>query len=162
MDTENGPQKGQENTTQKAPALFSWIFVITGLVIILFSLDILPLHEDGLNAPRWVLSLCGLIFFIAGLMMFVGRASAYNDLLAAFLFLAFALISGWAAFWGDGSDYSGGLPFVGKSINVLLGRVVFGTVSASCFIGSLFIFRSFNRKRMNAGSAVGESPDEKE
>ncbi|MFN1835737.1 hypothetical protein AB2B38_010775 [Balneola sp. MJW-20] len=124
----------------------SLVFMLTGMFFILLGLGVIPADDESFNAPRWVVRLSGMVFFIGGLMIWNGNNSALNDLLGGVLVLIFGVIGAWVALNGDAADFSGGIPLIGKENNVILSRIMFGTGSVICLIISLYAFRIFFRK----------------
>lgn len=90
------------------------------------ALGIVPLNQGEIYAPAWVLFLCGLIFLMSGCMILLGQHSKLNDLFAFVFCLAASLVGAWVAFFGSSEQFSGGLPFVPRDVNVVLGRTLFG------------------------------------
>ncbi|HBX64646.1 MAG: hypothetical protein CL670_01805 [Balneola sp.] len=135
--------------TPKQKALASLLFCGTGLAIILASAEIIPMDEAGLNAPRWVLGLCGFVFALTGVMIFMGDNKKWNNLFAAILIFAMASIGGWVALFGDGANFSGGVSSLSHSSNISLARIVFGSGAIICFLIGLYAlkmhFREWNK-----------------
>ena len=103
---------------------------------------------DGPNqdqAPHFIVALSGFVFIIAGCMIFVGRKSRFNNLLAGILCLSFGLIGAWVAFYAPAEGFSGGLPLVSNDTNIVIGRWVFGIGSLMCFAISAWAFKRFYR-----------------
>lgn len=109
------------------------LFFGTGAAIILASVDIIPIDEADLHAPHWVLGLCGLVFSLAGVMIFLGDQSKWNNLLAGILIFSMGSIGGWIALFGSGSNFSGGIALLSNESNTSLARWVFGIGSVICF-----------------------------
>ena len=98
---------------------FGAIFMIAGVFIILFSLNVIPSADENFNAPRWVVALTGLFFVIAGTLPMLQGLKALmveespwlkilNNLILLTFLLIFAIPFNWVAF-GSGS---GGIIFV--------------------------------------------------
>lgn len=138
-------QKGRPLSHRETLA-FSMVFMLIGLLIILLGLGVIPVDEASFNAPKWIIRLCGMTFFIAGVMVWSGNGSRTNDLMAAVLILIFAVVGGWVALYGGSEDFSGGIPFLSKDSNVSLARIIFGAGSVLCLMISLYAFRIFIRK----------------
>jgi hypothetical protein len=99
--------------------VFGAIFMIVGLLIVLFSLNIIPSTDESFNAPRWVVALTGLFFIVAGtlpmlqglkeLMVFEPSwLRILNNLIMLGFLSLFAIPFNWVAF-GSGS---GGFVFI--------------------------------------------------
>jgi hypothetical protein len=112
------------------------VFVASGLI------------ADGPNqgqGPDFTVALSGSVFIIAGCMIFVGRKSRFNDLLAAILCLSFGLIGAWVALYAPSEGFSGGFPLISKDTNIVIGRWVFGIGSLMCFAISAWAIKRFYR-----------------
>ena len=86
-----------------------------------------PVPEESLHAPGFVLVLAGIIFSIAGLALLAGpERKRLTAAFAAIILLSFSIIGFWIAGFGNGEQFSGGVPFLPKEANTLIARVVFG------------------------------------
>ncbi len=119
---------------KKPPKVFSWIFMGTGIGIILISLEVILVDEAAVNAPLWIIGICGVIFFLAGLLIFLGEESKYNNLLAGLLVAGMGAIGSWVALFGTDSGFSGGVPFLSAEFNISLARLLFGFGGLICFL----------------------------
>lgn len=116
-----------------------------GLYPIAIAAGVLEVDPDSLNAPPWILALCGLVFVIAGCMVLLGQHGRINDILAALILLSFALVGAWVSLFSPAEGFSGGLPLLSRETNRLLGRVIFGLGALLSF--SLFVYAL--RRAMN-------------
>lgn len=99
--------------------------------------------EPANDTPHWVLGLAGMVFVIAGFMIFLRNHSRALDLLAAVLLGGFTLIAGWVAFYSSPEGFSGGIPLLPRGMNVSLGRIMFGLGTLMCFAGFLYALKRF-------------------
>ena len=119
---------------------FGSIFVLVGGIIFLIGADIIPVSEDEINAPRWVIMAAGMAFVLVGSLTIVLRLKqkfsnypifkwAYNGLLVAFAFV-FAIPFNWIAFAPGDREFSGSvtLPLIsiGGGGSEMGGRLAFG------------------------------------
>ncbi|MFV1885162.1 MAG: hypothetical protein ACMZ7B_11790 [Balneola sp.] len=109
------------------------LFFGIGLFIILAAADIIPIDEDGLNAPRWVLGMCGFVTSLAGLMVITGQKSRWNNLFAAILIISMGTIGAWVTLFGAPKNFSGGIPILSDKANISLARWAFGIGAVICF-----------------------------
>lgn len=109
------------------------LFFGTGLFIILVAIDIIPIDENDLNAPRWVLGMCGFVTSLAGIMVITGQSSKWNNLLAAVLIISMGTIGVWVALFSASENFSGGIPMLSETANISLSRWVFGIGAVICF-----------------------------
>lgn len=137
----------QKELTENQKTLGGLVFSGMGIMIVLMALDIIPMDEADKNAPDWVIIACGLVFFLAGVMIKVGDRGRWSDLLAGFLVLCFGLVGGWVSLFGSGENMSGGLAFLPWEANVSLARIVFGFGSLICLSISVYAFTRFFRGR---------------
>lgn len=120
--------------------------IIAGGLLILVALGIIATSSGQRHAPDFIIALSGLAFIIAGCMIFVGRQSRFNDLLAAVLCLLFGATGAWVAVYGPSEGFSGGIPLVSNEANVRLARWVFGLGSLACFAISGWAFKRYRSK----------------
>ena len=128
----------QKQPSPKQQFYAGLLFFGTGFLIMLAAVDVIPIDEAGLNAPRWVLGLCGFVFALAGIMIYLGNKSKWNHLLAAVLVFAMGSIGGWVAFFGEGDNFSGGTTLLSVDSNISLARIMFGFGALICFLISLY------------------------
>lgn len=95
------------------------------------------------DTPAWVLGLVGIVFVIAGVMIFLRNYSRALDLFAAIILASFTLIAGWITFHASSEGFSGGIPFLPYEMNVSLARVMFGLGALLCFSGFLYALKRF-------------------
>ncbi|MGN8225209.1 hypothetical protein [Gracilimonas sp. BCB1] len=129
------------NQNKKPPKAFSWIFMGTGISIILISMEVIVVDDAAVNAPLWVIGICGAIFFLAGLLIFLGEKSKYNNLLAVFLVAGMGAVGSWVALFGTDSSFSGGIPFLSPEFNISLARLLFGFGGLICFLIAGYAFK---------------------
>ena len=132
--------------------LFSWLFILTGLFFVLIGIGIIPIDDSELNAPEWVVGLCGFVFSLAGVMILVGEKSPINHLLAGLLVLSFGCIGGWIALYGEAAHFSGGTPFLSNTQNVWIARVLFGSGSLLCFAVAFYTIIQYLKKDSSKNS----------
>ena len=110
-----------------------------GLLIILSAADVIPTDDEMFHAPRVLVSLAGVVFFLPGLfMLYYGvRNYLYPELvtrpvdskqfqfggwiLAALILTCLGLIGTWAAFGPGPREFEGGI--TGTEVE---GRIAFG------------------------------------
>ena len=100
--------------------------IALGCYPIALGLGFFPVEEARLNAPPWVVVAAGLAFVIAGFMILLAAHSRVNDLLAAVLLLLFSVMGIWVSIFSPSEGFSGGLPFLSRELNIMLGRGLFG------------------------------------
>ena len=121
------------------------IAMTCGGYALLAASGVLPI-ETANDTPTWVVGLIGMMFLIAGVMIFLRNHSRLLDLFAAIILASFSLIGGWITFYASPEGFSGGIPFLPHDINVSFARVMFGLGSALCFGGFLYAVRRFFRR----------------
>ncbi len=136
-----------------APLWLALLMVCIGGGIILLAAGIIPSDPAQFNAPRSVVAVAGFVFFIAGVSMFGSAQSAWRSFCMIFLLAAMAFLGLWVAFVADGTDISGGLPFLPQSVNGKLGKVIFG-LGALVSLGIMIIAIKDTRRRMSSGLNV--------
>ena len=118
----------------KHQSLWLGLFCIAvGLFPIAHALQLLPISEQSGDAPRWVIGLCGMVFALSGCMMMTQLNSRLNNILAAIFLALMGSIGVWVSLFSPADGMSGGLFFLSREQNVLLGRCVFGLGAAIGF-----------------------------
>ncbi len=125
------------------PAPWGWGLVVAGIYPVAVATNLLPNPSHSANdAPLWVLFLVGTILSAAGAIVVVGSKSRMSNLFAAILLAAMGGIGLWAT-CAPAEKMSGGIPFVPRALNVLIGRSLFGSgVLLSCSL-CLYALRQF-------------------
>ena len=123
----------------------AFVAIACGGYALLAASGVLPM-ETANDTPMWVVGLIGVMFLIAGTMIFLRNHSRLLDLFAAIILASFSLIGGWVTFHASPEGFSGGIPFLPHDINVSFARVMFGLGSALCFGGFLYAVRRFFRR----------------
>lgn len=126
------------NRSRLASGLFC---TVLGLVPIFIALGWLPVPEERLHAPLWIVALSGVIFVVGGCMILLANHNWTHDLLAALLCLLFGITGAWAALFGASDAFSGGLPLLARDTNVALGRWTFGVGAVICFAIAAYALR---------------------
>jgi hypothetical protein len=153
---------------QATPRQLRWISagaLAAGFYFVLVGVEVLPVPggRSNLHGPLWLVLVIGIAVFLAGaaaLIHAMGHADATGDLPAdaprslhiaqyvvgIVLFASFAMIGSWVAFAGEARQFSGGLPFVGATINVAIARLMFGFGALICWLGAVAVAVSGARK----------------
>jgi hypothetical protein len=112
-----------------------------GLVLVLVSVDVIHADPDSFNAPRWVLTLAGMMFTCVGLFIlskgFFSPAEQRDPLvkwiqyfLMVGMLAAFATIFLWTGFGPGEREFSSSVSFffitIGSAGNENIGRILFG------------------------------------
>jgi len=64
----------------KSLLLFGNLFIVIGALIFLMAVDVFPIPDEDINAPRWVLAMGGVSFALAGVMVTLnGLKSGFGD-----------------------------------------------------------------------------------
>ncbi|NET33660.1 MAG: hypothetical protein F6K19_16815 [Cyanothece sp. SIO1E1] len=134
--------------TKKQQQLVGLIFGIAGVCIFLIGIGLFPVELQPGDAPGWVVAICGAIFALAGVMIFIGDKS--NNFLAGVLIAMMGSVGGWVALFGDATNVSGGFSFVSEEMNFTLARIFFGIGALVCFAISVHAFRLHFRKRKSS------------
>lgn len=97
----------------------------------------------------WVIASSGIVFLIAGCMIFLGNHSWGNDLLAGILCLVFGAVGTWVSLFSSSEGIAGGLWFLSADANVVLGRFLFGLGALACFAIAAYAVRRAYRSLRN-------------
>ena len=118
------------------------VAIACGGYALLAASGVLPVQTAN-NTPVWVVGLVGVMFVIAGVMIFLRNYSRALDLFAAIILASFTLIAGWITFHASSEGFSGGIPFLPDDMNVSFARVMFGLGALLCFGGFLYALKRF-------------------
>lgn len=118
------------------------IAIACGGYALLAASSVLPMETSN-DTPLWVVGLVGVMFVIAGIMIFLRNYSRALDLFAAILLASFTLVAGWITFYSSPEGFSGGIPFLPRDANVSFARVMFGLGTLLCFGGFLYALKRF-------------------
>lgn len=129
------------NAKKSSPAILGWVCLLLGIYLMLMALEWLPVEEGSVNAPLWVLALCGIVFICAGLMILLRQHKRLVDWLAALVCFSFAAVGCWVSLYAPAEGFSGGIPFLGQENNVVLARVVFAAGAVICLLMSIYALR---------------------
>ena len=115
--------------------------IALGCYPLALGLGLFATDSSMLTAPPWVVSSAGIAFVIAGFMILLAHYSRVNDLLAGVLLFVFGLIGVWVAVFSSNEGFSGGLPFLPRDTNIMLGRWLFGLGALISFATCAYAFR---------------------
>lgn len=102
------------------------------------GVGVVPVEPGSVHAPPWVLVACGAVFVLGGVAMLTYDRPRIQSAAGGTIVLAFGLVAGWVALFGEAAQFSGGLPFVSRGLNVAIARGMFGLGSVLCFV--LFVW----------------------
>ncbi|MEM6327406.1 MAG: hypothetical protein AAF791_09840 [Bacteroidota bacterium] len=133
---------------RRPPRLLGVLIVGMGLFITGIGLGVVPVDPATVHAPMWVLAVCGIVFVLGGISVIAHDHRGVQTAAGLTIVLALGLVGGWVALFGDSAQMSGGLPFLPRSLNVALGRGLFGFGALICFA-----FFAWGISRGRAGSS---------
>lgn len=115
-------------TDAKQKLLVGVFFILMGVLILLAAFGIGPMSGSPMNAPRWVIGLCG-IFFLSGGVMVIAPTQKIATLAAGIAVVGITVICAWIALFGDARYFSGGLSMFSRDTEVVIARALFGAVA---------------------------------
>lgn len=107
--------------------------IVTGAVVVGVGAGVVPVEPGAVHVPGWVLGVCGALSALGGLAMLAQRWPAVRTAAIAVMFVAFGLIGGWVALFGEARHISGGIGLFPDWLNLALARGVFGFGALLCF-----------------------------
>ena len=133
-------------------SVMAFVFLGMGLFILLTALNIIPSAEENYLAPRPVVAAAGLVFFLAGFLLFIGSIFSAEELrLPIMLWIQFLfVVTAMAAFSGiflwvglgpgerefQSSTTFGSVTTRGTADDIT-GRILFGSVGVLCSLGTV-------------------------
>lgn len=136
--------------TSQATRNFLGIFsIVLGCFPMAVSVGVVEADPATIHAPLWVVFACGEVFVMTGIMLLFGeKYPRLNHLCAAILTGSMGAIAGWIAIFGDAAGFSGGIPFIPRDLNILIGRCFIGFGAALCWaIAAYALTQFFKQKR---------------
>lgn len=106
--------------------------MLIGLVIGGVGVGIIPAPEESFNAPRWVVGLCGLVFFAAGFRVQTVHRPEISRWALLVLVACFAAIGLWVGLFGEAEAFGGGSSLLSTESNVSVARWIFTGGGAAC------------------------------
>lgn len=140
--------------TPREQKIFGGIFIIVGLFIVGIGLNVVPIDENDLHAPRWILTLAGLVFVIPGIMVLTlgtGKEKLVGIIGGPLMLLIMTIIPGWIALGPGTRECSGTSSFIfstSRTVADLECRFVFGIGGLLVLLIFIFsIVRLFRKKK---------------
>ena len=122
-----------DRPSDRTALLLGFAAIAGGVAVLLVAAGVVAVDPTTVHAPRWVLGACGAVFALGGLAVIVPEGSPVGSAAAGTLVLAFGLVGGWVALFGEAEGFSGGLAFVPRAVNVAIARGLFGAGALLCF-----------------------------
>jgi hypothetical protein len=125
------------------------VYIAGGIVVILFSVGILPLQRLNLSGPVWLFAAFGAMLIMLSLALSFRLYGVFYNFFVGCSCVLTALPFLWVALWSTPGSISGGIPFLPAKVNQMLGRWVFvlmafalGLVGLSAFKHAFRLSRS--------------------
>lgn len=140
------------NPGDATAAILGFVFTAVGGFIMFAAADLIHIDPEGLHAPRWVLGIIGLMFFLAGVMVIAqGIAGPGAEQVILFQWLqlilvvgmmaAFAIVFIWVGLGPGEREFQGSTSIgpitIFKESSQLVGRCVFGGFGLLTGLGTL-------------------------
>lgn len=164
-----------DNKPPQTSLWFGMVFMLAGAIIMLVAVDVIHADESSFNAPRWVVGVSGLVFFLGGIAASLQdfRFDTFREAwwfraavnLAPFgIILSFAAVANWIAFGPGERNFSGSIsiPFItisGANSDEFLGRAVFG-LSAICMNVLVVVILVRGLRTLLRGERLDEERDD--
>lgn len=107
--------------------------ILTGSALLLFAFYLgwlgysyYRLPTELFSAPRWLFYVLSFTLGAGAGLAFLGQDHPFSSLMAAVVWILFALVGTWAAFFSPLDKLSGGLSILSPSANRILAQVLFG------------------------------------
>jgi hypothetical protein len=133
-----------------APLLMKVVFAAAGLLIMSLAAGVIPADPAKFRAPHGVVFAFGFAFFLAAVLMFIGRHRFVHPALymfiAALMTTSLAALFCWVAFWSTG-PFGGSLAIGPIAVSApgasdVVPRLLFGAIAMlAIFLAALGWFR---------------------
>lgn len=134
-------------TSQTTNNFLGTFSIVLGCFPMAVSVGILPADPATIYAPLWVLFACGFVFVVTGAMLIFGeRYPRFNNFCAVIVTGGMGAIAGWIAIFSDAAGFSGGIPFIPRDLNILIGRGLIGFGAVLCWAIAAYGLTQFFKK----------------
>lgn len=123
------------------------LFMVIGLAIAAVAVGLIPAPPESFKAPRWVLGLCGLIFFAGGFRVQTLHRPDISRWSLLVLVGCFAAVGLWVGLYGEAAEFGGGSEMLSPEDNVSVARWIFAGAGTGCAI--LFAYMVYNFKTLH-------------
>lgn len=139
------PTAKSKTATPREMAVIGVLCAAAGVYFMAVGAGLLPVPggRKNLHAPLWIALVCGLPFFLGGLVVFlqgVGKANAHGELPAGAphwmrvvqyvsgvaIFASFGVLGTWVALAGEAGQFSGSAFGMSAAVGGGIGRTAFG------------------------------------
>lgn len=122
------------------------LFMVIGLVIGAIGCGLIPSDPKSFYAPRWVVGLCGLVFFAGGFRVQTLHRPEISRWSLLVLVGCFAAIGLWVGLYGEAGAFGGGSSHLSAEGNVSVARWIFTGAGGCCAL--LFAVMVYNFKTL--------------
>jgi hypothetical protein len=119
---------------------------LVGGFAVLEGAGVTQFGEMANNTPRWVLTMVGVMFLTAALMVFLATAGWPNDLGATVILGGMAVTFGWVSLFGDEAGFSGSGVLISQATGLPMGRIMFGLGALMCLAAAFYALTLCIRK----------------
>ncbi|PZD72140.1 hypothetical protein C1752_04076 [Acaryochloris thomasi RCC1774] len=123
-----------------------YLCLAIGTALTLVAGGVIPTDPSQFFAPRWMLALAGLSVIACGGSLITPKDSVPQLCCIGFILVSFAMMGGWVAVFSSDDSIAGGIPFIPRSVNIFLGRCLFGLGPIVC-LGMLWSLVSGSLKQ---------------
>jgi len=116
------------------PRWFGPLFMVVGLTIGAVGVGLIPAPPESFNAPRWVVGICGLVFFTGGFHIQMINRPAISRWSAPVIVGCFAVIGLWVGLYGKAEAFGGGSSLLSAEANISVARWIFAGAGAGCAV----------------------------
>jgi hypothetical protein len=106
---------------------------LAGIALLLFAIYLgwLGISYESLpaelfHAPRWIFYLLSFLLGASAGLAFLGQNHPLTNIVAALIWVLFAVVGGWLAFFSPLEELSGGISLLSPDVNRALARGIFG------------------------------------
>lgn len=133
-----------EPTSQGTRNFLGMFSIVLGCFPMAVSVGVIKADPATIHAPLWVLFACGGVFVVGGVMLIFGeKYPRFNHLCAAILTGGMGAIAWWIAIFSDAAGFSGGIPFILRDLNILIGRCFIGFGAVLCWAIAAYALTQF-------------------
>lgn len=113
-------------------ALIGYLCLAIGTALALVAGGVIPSDPSQFFAPRWILMLTGVSLMASGGSMIAPKDSVQERCFISLILISFAMMGGWVAVFSPDDSIAGGIPFLPRSLNIILARCLFSLGPIVC------------------------------
>lgn len=148
MDAEPPPTSIHRSPTAKPPPgdgcpwWMAYLYVLGGVFMCCLATGVIPAPEESFRAPRWIIFVCGMVFFCFAGVLFKRHDPVAIQLFAMGIAGGLGTVSLWVGLYGEKGQF-----VLNRVDSVETGQLIFGIGGVICLtIAGLLMLQVFRSR----------------